>query len=196
MKNFELLFLILGNFLAVCLSLQSNNTSTQHLQDERISALERSLQKYDNMLHNLCEDYKKEPVMFYAIIKNRRFDLQKDSTVVFEELVINKGHHYNQNSGIFVAPKSGIYLFSWTVSTETTGYIIAELVIENNVISSTGNTDTNGGYQSASMTGLGRMEKNDHAFIRTTGFGTTNSFRSQDNYPQSSFLGVLISNEL
>lgn len=136
-----------------------------------------------------------EPVMFFAIIEDRRFDLQKESTVIFEKVIINSGGNYNRFDGVFVAPVSGVYMFSWNVSIETTGYVITELVVENDVISSTGNTDTNGGYHTTSMTALCRMKQYDHAFIRTTGWGTANSFRSHDNNPRTSFLGILVNSE-
>jgi hypothetical protein len=70
-------------------------------------------------------------------------------------------------------------------------YIVAELVVEQNTISSAGEQNT-GGYPSGSMTALCKMEKGDHAWIRTTGVSSGHHLYSKDNYPQSAFLGLLI----
>lgn len=131
--------------------------------------------------------------MFYAIIKQSEFSLNKHSTVVFETVIINEGGHYNNNDGIFVAPRDGIYMFSWTVSTVNSADILTELVVEENVISSTGEREVDSGsYTSASMTAFCRMNKDDHAWIRTTGWSTDNFIHSKDTYARTSFLGFLV----
>jgi hypothetical protein len=55
--------------------------------------------------------------MFYATTRDETysFTLEKKSILVFERVVMNIGGHYNNMDGIFVAPKTGIYLFAWTV---------------------------------------------------------------------------------
>ena len=136
-----------------------------------------------------------EHVMFYAIVYSNSFTLQVESTVVFEKVILNIGESYNNYDGVFVAPRKGVYLFSWTISINSGNYAVTELVVENTVISSTGDTATKGGYDSTSMTALCKMNKNDHAFIRTTGYGGANVFYSADNYPRTSFLGMLVYGE-
>lgn len=133
--------------------------------------------------------------MFYAKISGRSFTLQMQSTVVFETVILNIGHHYDQYDGIFVAPRKGVYMFSWTVSIGSGNYVVAELVVEEKIIAGSGNTDNNGGHHSASMTALCRMDKDDHAFIRTSSYSSANVFYSNPNYPQTSFLGMLVFEE-
>ena len=70
--------------------------------------------------------------------------------------------------------------------------IVAELVVEKNTISSAGEQNAGGGFPSGSMTALCKMEKGDHAWIRTTGVSGTHNLYSHDNHPQSAFLGLLI----
>jgi hypothetical protein len=52
--------------------------------------------------------------MFYATTRDETysFTLEKKSILVFERVVMNIGGHYNNIDGIFVAPKTGIYLFA------------------------------------------------------------------------------------
>lgn len=131
--------------------------------------------------------------MFYAIIKQSDFVLNKHSTVVFETVVINEGGHYNNNDGIFVAPRDGIYMFSWTICTVNANYIITELVVEEQVIKSTGEREVDvGAFSSASMTAFCRMNKDEHAWIRTTGYNTVNYIYSVAQHPRTSFLGLLV----
>jgi hypothetical protein len=70
--------------------------------------------------------------------------------------------------------------------------IVTELVVEQNTTSSSGECNGGGGHPSGSMTALCKKEKGDHAWIRTTGVTSDHYLYSHDNYPQSSFLGLLI----
>ena len=132
--------------------------------------------------------------MFYAVTRDKHLIFNKDSILVFETVIVDEGEHYDPYDGVFVAPQKGVYLFSWTVSGHSTNYIVTELVVEENTISSAGELNSGGGNPSGSMTALCKMEKGDHAWIRTTGVSAEHHLNSKDNYPQSSFLGLLIDN--
>ena len=131
--------------------------------------------------------------MFYAVIRGKHLTFNKDAILVFETVIVNEGEHYDPYDGVFVAPQKGVYLFSWTVS-GINAYIVTELLVEQNTISSAGEYNGGGGYPSGSMTALCKMEKGDHVWIRTTGVSSGHEINSHDNYPQSSFLGLLINN--
>jgi hypothetical protein len=131
--------------------------------------------------------------MFYAVIKDKHLTFKKEAILIFETVIVDEGEHYDPYDGVFVAPQKGVYLFSWTVSGNCGSYIVTELVVEQNTISSAGELNA-GGHPSGSMTALCKMEKEDHAWIRTTGLSTSNVLYSKDNYPQSAFLGLLIDN--
>ena len=132
--------------------------------------------------------------MFYAVVRGKSFTFNVDTILVFETVIVNEGEHYDPYDGVFVAPQKGVYLFSWTVSGNGGSHIVTELVVEQNTISSAGELNGGGGHPSGSMTALCRMEKGDHAWIRTTGLSTSNVLYSKDNYPQTAFLGLLIDN--
>lgn len=131
--------------------------------------------------------------MFYAVIRGKTLSFNVDTILVFETVILNEGGFYNKYEGVFVAPRKGMYLFSWTVSGSGIGkYTVTELVIENQVISSAGDYRGGRGFSSGSMTALYEMRKGDHAWIRSTGISATHNLYSHDNNPQSSFLGLLL----
>jgi hypothetical protein len=130
--------------------------------------------------------------MFYAVIRDKQHTFKKDAILVFETVIVNEVEHYDRYDGVFVAPQKGVYLFSWTVSGHKAKCNLTELVVEQNAISSGGEYNGGEGHSSGSMTALSKMEKGDHAWIRTTGVTSDHYLYSYDNFPQSSFLGLLI----
>lgn len=133
--------------------------------------------------------------MFYAVIRNKAFTYNVDAIIVFETAIVNEGGHYNKYDGVFLAPEKGTYMFAWTVTSSSTHFMISELVVENNVIAGTGEQHSSSGHASASMTSLCKMEKGNHAWIRTTGYSAGHYLYSYDDNPQSGFLGLLVLKE-
>ena len=132
--------------------------------------------------------------MFYATTRDEThsFTLEKKPILVFERVVMNIGGHYNNIDGLFVAPKTGIYLFAWTVCTEGVHYALTELMVDNTMISRAGEYEAKGGYDCGSMTAVCRMNKDKHAWIRTTEYGSNNFFHTGKEGPQSSFMGIIV----
>lgn len=130
--------------------------------------------------------------MFYAVIKEKTLTYNVDTILVFETEIVNDGGYYDKYDGVFVAPWKGTYMFSWTVSGNSGNWIVTELVVESQIISTAGVLNSGGGFPSGSMTAFCRMEKGDHAWIRSTGQTSSHHIHSHGNYPQSSFLGLLI----
>jgi hypothetical protein len=119
--------------------------------------------------------------MLFPVIVGKHLTFNEDVILVFETVIVNEGEHYDPYDGVFVAPHKGVYLFSWTVSGDNTNYILTELVVEQNTISFAGELNAGGDYPSGSMTALCKMEKEDHAWIRTTGVTGTHAVYSKDN---------------
>jgi hypothetical protein len=131
--------------------------------------------------------------MFYATTKEgTSFTLTMKSILVFERVIMNIGGHYNNVDGIFVAPKTGIYLFAWTVCTNAANYVMTELMVDNTMISRAGENEATGSYHCGSMTAVCRMNKDKHAWIRTTTYGSKHVFYTQPSGPQSSFMGIIV----
>ncbi|VDI74506.1 Hypothetical predicted protein [Mytilus galloprovincialis] len=167
-------------------SIQNTTSSDEELMENRLEIIETKIASLEN-------ERKTQPILFYAIVNDKSFTLNTQSTIVFETVVINEGDHYNKNDGVFVAPQDGVYMFSWTVSTPDANWLMTELVVEEKVISSTGVRDVDSGSRSsASMTAFCRMKRDEHAFVRTTGQSGSNYIYSHNNLQRTSFLGMLI----
>ncbi|VDI22868.1 Hypothetical predicted protein [Mytilus galloprovincialis] len=163
--------------------------------NKEFEVMRRTINNLSVELQILEDKYEKEktaPVMFYAVIRNKAFTYNVDATIVFETAIVNEGGHYNNYDGVFIAPEKGTYIFSWTVTSSGTHFMFSELVVENNVITGTGEQHSSSGHASASMTSLCKMKKGDHAWIRTTGYSAGHYLYSNNDYPQSGFLGLLM----
>jgi hypothetical protein len=129
-----------------------------------------------------------EPVIFYTTTRgeSHSITLEKKSILVLERVVMNIGGHYNNIDGIFVAPKTGIYLFAWTVCTNGANYVLTELMVDNTMISRAGEYEATGNFHCGSMTAVCRMDKDKHAWIRTTAYGSKHYLYTVKEGSQSS----------
>jgi hypothetical protein len=60
------------------------------------------------------------------------------------------------------------------------------------LISRAGEHEAIGSYDCGSMTAVCRMDKDKHAWIRTTEYGSKNFFYTNKEGPQSSFMGIIM----
>jgi hypothetical protein len=50
-------------------------------------------------------------------------NLGADQAIVYNKVLLNKGAAYNVYNGVFTAPKSGVYIFSWSSAARKIGAI-------------------------------------------------------------------------
>ena len=65
-------------------------------------------------------------------------------------------------------------------------------MVDNTMISRAGEYESSGSYDCGSMTAVCRMDKDKHAWIRTTGYAPKNYFYTHKEGPQSSFMGIIV----
>lgn len=56
------------------------------------------------------------PVAFYAYISHDFTHVGDNHVFVYDTVVTNSGHAYNNYSGIFTAPSSGLYAFAYSIA--------------------------------------------------------------------------------
>ena len=129
------------------------------------------------------------PILFFARL-SATTTLNKNSIVKFDEVSVNEGNHFNSGDGIFVAPVSGTYQFSWTTITVTNNIAETELRVDN-AIKETLHISLGTGTISGTKVALCKVGKGDHVWIQTSHRYATNYFYVA-NAAKSSFTGMLI----
>ena len=131
------------------------------------------------------------PISFFVRL-SQTTTLNKNSIVKFDEVSVNEGNHFNSGDGIFVAPVSGTYQFSWTTITNSNKLAETELRVDN-VIKETLHIAL--GSSAGNLFGrkvvLCKVTKGDHVWIQTSNVHATNVFYVA-NAAKSSFTGMLI----
>lgn len=130
---------------------------------------------------------------FYAYMSTNE-PVQKHKTLVFDVTRLNYGKGYNNNTGVFIAPTSGLYIFSFTVHSYTNSYGSFELVVNNEVqgaIFSDSSVSTE--LNAATVVIPSWVNQGDVVYVRThSTYGSTGYLRS-DTYARSSFAAWKIS---
>ncbi|KAL4235912.1 hypothetical protein ACF0H5_004302 [Mactra antiquata] len=133
---------------------------------------------------NLLKD--KPRIGFTAYLSQIHNDVPAMTTLVFDRWTYNYENVYNIYTGIFTAPKTGLYLFYFNVRSCKNGESHAVLMvndsIKNSALASTGT-------HSSGSAAIAHMTVGDKAFVRTSTIGISYCF----NRFRTSFTGVLIS---
>lgn len=106
-------------------------------------------------------------VAFFAYLSSDYRVLNAHRPIVFDKTVSNFGSAYHTSSGNFVAPRSGIYVFTWTIRLNTDSVHTTELVVQNEIVNSVYFSPQNHVDGSVSGTVVVYMNANDDALIRT-----------------------------
>ena len=110
---------------------------------------------------------------------------------MFDEVVTDKGNHFNSGDGIFISPVSGIYQFSWTSFVYTSKTVDTELRVNNVVVDSMYGQIGTSSNMPATKVVLCKVEEGNHVWIQTSRHYTENYFATP-NDSRSSFMGLLI----
>lgn len=58
-------------------------------------------------------------------------NLPTNTTLKFDEVLLNKGDGYDSNTGIFTAPANGVYSFNWSFISSHGGTVYISAVVDN-----------------------------------------------------------------
>ncbi|XP_062588325.1 complement C1q-like protein 3 [Saccostrea cucullata] len=121
---------------------------------------------------------------------------------VYDVVVTNKGNGYSKKTGVFTAPRSGVYAFSWTLvaagrhvaGTKGAFGETATHILQNDVIKGTLHADTEKYGDAGTSTGfvILNLEKDDDIKISSASWNGQGSAYSNENYGRWSFSGFKI----
>ncbi|XP_062605141.1 cerebellin-1-like [Saccostrea cucullata] len=133
------------------------------------------------------DDRKNMVIAFNAKTKGSVQSVSTGDIVMFGDVDLNIGRGYNAVKGIFTAPKSGMYVFDWTIMTDTNKYAFTSLVLngKRRAYNHCSN-NSHSIYMSCSKMAVVRMEAGDKAWIDSFS-GTSSVYNTY-----SSFSGYML----
>ncbi|XP_053388620.1 uncharacterized protein LOC128551732 [Mercenaria mercenaria] len=82
-------------------------TKTQVQEELKVLAAEK-----ERWNKELKESVKIQEVVLFSARRPKHYSLTRGQTVIFTEIILNKGDAYNKENGVFTAPYTGIYTFT------------------------------------------------------------------------------------
>ena len=134
-------------------------------------------------------------VAFSVYLDHRTVSLGKDQAIVYNQVLLNKGNAYNKFSGMFTAPASGVYLFSWSAAASgapgLAAYDIWLSLVINDVIQTTAVAESRTDYDDhqGSATAVLHLNQGDIAWIKHL-YGT--GVFSGSTHRVTTFTGALL----
>lgn len=115
-------------------------------------------------------------VAFYAYMSASEPNPSLHHALIFNVVKTNVGGGYNQFSGMFSAPSSGLYVFTWTIYTGNHGQTGFSIYVNHDVVGATfGETDNNqNDFDSDSGSMVVSLNAHDNVYIRSSMACSTN----------------------
>ena len=135
-----------------------------------------------------------ERVAFYAIMSHDEPDPGKHHTIVFDTIQTNVGNGYNNYSGIFTVPVSGVYSFSWSIANICQSEVFTVLVVNNEEVGAIA-TDTGPACDHGIATGQAvlSLQIGQIVFVRTHSTNAVVGAIVSRDFNRSTFSGFLLS---
>jgi hypothetical protein len=145
-------------------------------------------------------DVKSAPVHFYV---KRESDLDTENTPIpFDVAVVNEGNAMDLTSGIFTAPRPGIYFFSFTgvayLSYSSSVYLFPSLYLNGNRIGASFVKENNGPVEQYSVVTLQstlNLKIGDQLWMDIAYYGSS-SYLHDDSRHLTHFTGFMLEEEI
>ncbi|XP_061185470.1 complement C1q tumor necrosis factor-related protein 2-like [Saccostrea echinata] len=132
-----------------------------------------------------------ETVAFYAYMTSPATNIGPHHVLVFDSVKTNAGNGFHQNTGIFIAPKSGLYVFYWNIRIINEQYHSVELVVNKDQVGVFLQQSTTGHNSQSGNLAVVHVNQGDDVFVRTIANGHVGDVHN-DNWGRSSFSGWLL----
>ena len=128
-------------------------------------------------------------VAFYAYMNRAERNIGTHHQLVFDVPVTNHGNGYNKHTGIFTAPRSGVYVFSFTIFPDRGSSIAVNIYRNSEVVGQVYSLIGNPNFSGTSMVAVLSMTIGDVTFIRTSSTTPSSGSIFSNTDVKSSFAG-------
>lgn len=128
-------------------------------------------------------------VAFYAYMNVAEKNIGTHHPLIFDVPVTNYGNGYNKHTGIFTAPQSGVYVFSFTIFPDRGSSIAVNIYRNSEVVGQVYSYISSPDFSGTSMVAVLSMTIGDVTFIRTSPTTTSSGSIYSDGNVKSSFAG-------
>ncbi|XP_061186501.1 collagen alpha-2(VIII) chain-like [Saccostrea echinata] len=104
---------------------------------------------------------------FHANLQNNLYNVEVNTTIKYQNVLLNEGNGYNPTTGIFTAPEDGVYSFSWSILTKKGGTVYVMAMVENETKIRTCIKNLQDDYISVSGHLLHELKKGNQVWIQT-----------------------------
>ncbi|XP_063414349.1 uncharacterized protein LOC134696458 [Mytilus trossulus] len=150
--------------------------------ENKVRTIQQNVRQIQSQMTNL----RKSSIAFFAFLKNDLYAVGSE-VLKFADVRINKGGAFNPSTGVFTAPKQGIYQMSCTIM-GFAGYEFYYLIMKNGSIYSYGTTSSGGHWNTETSLILMNLRKSDRVYIKHR-HGASRVHANKNSY----FSGYLIS---
>jgi hypothetical protein len=105
-----------------------------------------------------------QPAFFASLVKQPYTLTDINSVVKFEDVRVNRGEGYNPSTGVFTAPRKGLYHVSCLILGNN-GHDVAYQLNKNDALYTTGYS-TKGVHTASTLSVIVEMKKGDRVFIK------------------------------
>lgn len=127
-------------------------------------------------------------VAFYAYLSRPVSSPSGLHILIFDTIITNSGNAFHFNTGVFIAPHSGLYVFTWTIRMYGNAHHTTELLVSKNIVGRLYFNPSGQVNGSVSKTVVVHVNQGDDVFVRTGESGNAGDIVSDDG-GKSSFAG-------
>ncbi|XP_045194302.2 complement C1q-like protein 4 [Mercenaria mercenaria] len=213
-KDDDILKTVLQELKVIKNELNNCKSSNSKLQDEvkrlkdeidrlhvkhRIQLKMITEQKRDNKDTPSCYNTQSPSrVAFTAYLDHHMTHLGDNQAIVYNKILLNAGEAYNIHNGMFTAPISGVYIFSWSCTARRTGssFDIWVTLVVNSATQTTAVAESQSTYydHQGSSTVIIHVNKGDIVWTKRLSSGGA-EIHSETERRVSSFTGALLSSD-
>lgn len=143
-------------------------------QKQRNEEQEREIGDLRTELKNIKEEIKENhsedtKIAFFAVLSGGGQSIGSGQTIIFDDAVTNIGQAYDFYTGVFTAPKDGVYQFTATLLTSNDKEIWCHIMLNGNTVANINERGTGNRHGSGSQAVILQLKEGDRIYVKNSG---------------------------